>query len=223
MAGYTCRHWSAHNYYSWKSKVARKIKLSQTSAVATSHFAARPLTDFLAKARLLDRDANFHMSLTAWWLRLETNRQTDVFYSDNGYGLFRQRNERTNAVFALVWLNRLQRAATAQRLVVERLTWRRHGSGPACRGCPSPGEGAVSRPPVRACSRADRRPAPVDRRSPPSLACRQTAPGDTAVSNTLSRWQLGIFMRALRPARTVLRLARLSSALPELYFKFFLN
>ena len=31
----------------------------RTKAVVTSHFAARTLTDFLAKARLLDRDVNF--------------------------------------------------------------------------------------------------------------------------------------------------------------------
>ena len=31
----------------------------RTKAVVTSHFAARTLIDFLAKARLLDRDANF--------------------------------------------------------------------------------------------------------------------------------------------------------------------
>ena len=30
-----------------------------TKAVVTSHFAARPPTDFLAKARLLDRNVNF--------------------------------------------------------------------------------------------------------------------------------------------------------------------
>ena len=30
----------------------------RTKAVVTSHFAARTLTDFLAKARLLDRDVN---------------------------------------------------------------------------------------------------------------------------------------------------------------------
>ena len=31
----------------------------RTKAVVTSHFAASTLTDFLAKARLLDRDVNF--------------------------------------------------------------------------------------------------------------------------------------------------------------------
>ena len=31
----------------------------RTKAVVTSHFAARTLTDFLAKARLLDRNVNF--------------------------------------------------------------------------------------------------------------------------------------------------------------------
>ena len=31
----------------------------RTKAVVTSHFAAITLTDFLAKARLLDRDVNF--------------------------------------------------------------------------------------------------------------------------------------------------------------------
>ena len=31
----------------------------RTKAVVTSHFAAGKLTDFLAKARLLDRDVNF--------------------------------------------------------------------------------------------------------------------------------------------------------------------
>ena len=35
----------------------------------------------------------------------------------------------------------------------------------------------------------------------------------------ISVFQLGIFLRALRPARTVLRPARLSSALPELFIK----
>ena len=37
---------------------------SRTKAVVTPHLAARTLTDFLAKARLLDRDVNF-MSLIA--------------------------------------------------------------------------------------------------------------------------------------------------------------
>ena len=44
-----------------KLRVRRKqlgTSLWRTKAVVTSHFAARTLTDLLAKARLLDRDVN---------------------------------------------------------------------------------------------------------------------------------------------------------------------
>ena len=54
----------------------------RTKAVVTSHFAAITLTDFLAKARLLDRDVNlmcqFHCIMAAF-----LNKSSERCYLDN--------------------------------------------------------------------------------------------------------------------------------------------
>ena len=50
------KHWAIDVNYDFVMSFWR------TKALVTSHFAASTLIDFLAKARLFDRDVNVHMS-----------------------------------------------------------------------------------------------------------------------------------------------------------------
>ena len=77
---------------------------------------------------------------------------------------------------------------------------------------------------IRVLARIDRptdRPSRVDALLTPHVDAPCWRPVLTPRVDVLSVFQLGIFLRALRPARTALRPARLSSVLPEFFLFFY--